>query len=324
MPTLDPSLLKSLYARIYEGATAEDSLRRKLTEWAQKQIPEKIPRHEAEKLAKQALTATINSVRHNRTWKPGLVEQMVQDQVYVYYCQHRTLTKNQTDQFRTFAANYIRKRMRCWNSGAGASSALTPEQEDVCDAAINVFIDTLLDPTFVLTSSLTTFLIGIVKNKGYEAARQRKKPTSGSPPIVYIPPLPAEMVSFYEALHNRMAKAFGEISEKCQTILIDYYNLDSQKITVKAIPDEPLLPDEFDRLFSVALQQPGPGESLLAIADRLRISHKKISTRHIDCLTQIVQQVIPELMGDDRLTVPASIRILLKKRLDKAHRQTKK
>jgi hypothetical protein len=318
MPTPNPSLLKRRYTQIYDGAAAEDALRRDLTGWVQGIIPEKIPRQDAEKLARQALTATINSVRNNRSWKSGLVEQMVQDQVYVYYCQHRTLTKDQTEQFRAIAANYIRKRMGCWHSGAGASSALTSAQEDVCDAAINVFIDTLLDPTFVLTSSLTTFLIGIVKNKGYEADRQRKKPTGGSLPIVYVPPLPADIVSFYEALHNRMAKVFGGISEKCQTILIDYYNLDSQKITVKEIPNEPLPPDEFDRLFSVALQQPGPGESLLAIADRLRISHKKISTRHVDCLTQIVQQVIPELMGDDRLTVPASIRTLLKKRLDKA------
>lgn len=312
---------------MYSGAAAERTLKARLTEWATNLARQQlaIPDTAVPALVKRALRATVNSIRNTSIWRPGLARQMLRDQALVYNLQHRVATHDWQDRFRDRASQYVRLHLGRWNPGRH----LTPEQERVCEESVDVFYDKLLDPTFELTTSLSTFLIGIVKVKINETIRLGKYPLGGPAGTLRAPHLAEKPMvtvdqdnSFYQQVHNRVAAALGQLTDTCQQIIITHYGLDPQRVNEQIDPPESLTDDEFQALFDVAMQPPKPqATTLKALAGELGISQKKISDRHINCLDRLIRAVIPDLFDTPNLAITEPVRQALQTRLDLARRR---
>ncbi len=316
-----------LSSRMYSGATAERTLKARLTEWATNLARQQlaIPDKAVPALVKRALRATVNSIRNTSIWRPGLAMQMLRDQALVYNLQHRVATYAWQDRFRDRASQYVRLHLGRWNHGRH----LTSEQERVCEESVDAFYDKLLNADFELTTSLSTFLIGIVKVKINEAVRLGKYSFGGRAGPLRAAHLAEEPMatvdydnSFYQQVYNRVAAALGQLTETCQQIVIEHYGLDPQRAYEQIDPPESLTDEEFQALFDVAMQPPRPqATSLKELAGELGISPKKISDRHLNCLDRLVRTVIPDLFDTPDLAIPELVRQTLQTRLDLARRR---
>ncbi|MBO0933832.1 hypothetical protein [Fibrella aquatilis] len=326
-PELQPE--PAIIHRIQSGAAAERSVTRRLTEWATSlaRVECAIPDKVAADLANRALEATIAAVRNAVEWKPGLVRQMVQDQAFVYNLQHRVAGQDLTARLSQCAVRYVRRHVGRWLPGR----QLTSQQESIYQQAVDTFYDKLLDPNFKLTSSLTTYLIGIVKVRISEAARLNEA-TGGNPflsrrtnnqPITdQVTIIPAETVYFYQEIHNRITTALGALSETCQTIIRAHYGLNPERLQPLAnLPEEVLSAAEFQARFDIAMSPTGQASSLKELADELQISPKKISDRHLSCIDRVVRLVVPDLLGTDALAIPTNVEQALQHRLEIARRR---
>ena len=206
-------------------------------------------------------------------------------------------------------------------------TSLAPHnQANVLEEAQKRFIDALLNPGFVLTSALSTYLIGMLRRVIKETERTGTAPSRriGAPrnsqdgetdPFAVIS---LETIQYFQRAHQLIDTELVKLSPTCQTIILTHYAIDAARmadVTRQPVVDEALTEAEFRARFDAAMQQPGIASTLKELALKIDISPKKISDRHIDCLDRLVKAVIPQLVNDPKLTIAAPIRQQLQARL---------
>ncbi len=104
------------------------------------------------------------------------------------------------------------------NNGTGSDAA------ELLQDALVVLWEKILRENFVLTSKLSTFLFGIVRNKWLRELSRRKKLTS----LDELNHNPDEFSDITEKIENDelmeiVKKCMGELSDLCKNILVKFY-----------------------------------------------------------------------------------------------------
>lgn len=315
----DPVLL----IRLRSGVNAEKLLEKSFLPWVETVLIDnhKIPTAAARKVAERTLTATINSVRENRDWKPGLGRQMAIDQAFVYWIAQRGRPDQaRLDRCLGVVNRYIQSYMNRMEMGHDVAFRQRVEEE-----TNKRFIDSLLKDGFVLTSALDTLLIGIIRNVIKEAeranddpfSRQKKRAQDGQPAFISL-----ETIQYFQEAHQLIDAELVNMRTNhptCHAIILEHYNIDPNSLTSapqKPNVDEPLTDAEFLERFNVALQEPNLTGTLKELAPQIGISIKKISNHHRNCLDRLVRAVVPELVNT--VDLPNWLRPVLEDRLETA------
>lgn len=337
----EPSVNPSVSGQIHTGFLAEQTIRRKFGKFLidKARAEYQVSAEKAPALARRALTAAINTLRHNG-YSPNLFGRMLQDQVLaaqlqpgqLHQKQRDALMQQQWDSYVEYAGNYARRHVgRCW------PGTLTLPQEALRDEAMELFFVKLGKPDFVLTSALTTYLTGIMIRLIRVLSREQNEPgltgqrskTTTSPPDTASRLVLLERIRFYRQAHRLIAGKLDSLSPTCRTIILRHYGIDEQRIGEMTQPPEPLeslTETEFNGLFDVALQAGGASRKLKDIADEVKLSPKQISDKHLECVDELVQAVVPILQQEADTSFSDTVRREMQDRLAEAnHRiQTKK
>ncbi|MEZ0540243.1 hypothetical protein [Fibrella arboris] len=327
--------------QIFAGASAESKFSAGFQPWAIAQLKEKhgISSHDSGELAERAHNAAIASLRKGNHKKPDLLDQLLADQVLVYRLHQNQPPAQWLNRFRAAGERYLSRHMSRHPSGLG----LDDDQEQVRQYALDVFVDELLDPRFLLTSSLDAYFIGILRRVMLEGIRSRKRtkahriqlPRRRRETASTLPPkplIPAHIVRFYQRSHQVITQALEAMSDVCQRIIVHQYGLDVSRLRVvaqRADAIQPLTEDAFMARFDVAIRQPGSIGSLAQLAATITykdkpLSEKKIGLRHRICLAQLVVTVAPQLAADPDLQNYTAVLKLLDKQLADARQRLDK
>ncbi|MBD2751855.1 RNA polymerase sigma factor [Spirosoma validum] len=280
-----------------------------------------IPENQSETLAKRALNAAIRTVRLDR-WQPNLIRWMVQSQAMILRWQQNRFTEEDLHKVQNTIERYVRNHL-----GQRIGGELNLSQERVCGETFDIFFRKVKSPGFVLTSSLDTYLIGITINqiKSF-ARRQHRIPANTLFDTAKTNPDPQDVVlheklRFYRKSHRLVAQQLSRLDDKCLTIILQHYGIDSSRIdAVDEVleSNESMTETEFAALFDVALGPDSDSRKLKDIALDLGINPKKISEKHLDCLGKLVQNVIPTLLSEPDDSFVEAVRREMQTRLDEA------
>ena len=331
MPPKQP-VVSELFHRIRNGFTAElkflKAYHQEAFTIARNEY--KIPETHLKTLTRRALKAAIETVRQY-AWQPNLLHRTVQSQATVLRWRQNRITDADYRDVKNTLERYLRNHL-----GKCLGTELNPNQEIVYGKTLAVFIQKVKSDNFILTSTLDTYLIGIARNLIKEFGhKQRPAPAntsfttinSNKPPTDSQKQALLKKMRFYRTSHRLIARQFSLLDEKCLQIILQHYGIDAERVDAAdevPEPSEPMTEADFEKLFDVALGPDGKARKLKDIAPDVRISLKKISEKHLECVDKLVLRVIPDLLNGPDSSFADKVREEMKARLAEAQTRRQK
>jgi len=304
--------------RIYLGYKAEQNYQKKQYPWGEELARQRyqIPLRAAPSLTQRALNAAINTLRRTSDPKPDLIKRMIQDQTIVYHFQQKQLRDKTLKQYQAIAREYTRKHM-----GLLVRGNLSVDQERVCENATTDFFIQIQKPDFVLSSSLPTYLIAILKRQIYSSNRPgiKSNPFSGDQPESQH--FSVETLRYFQHTHRTITRYLGQMGATCQQIILRYYRIDVSRVSVVSdLPDaeQPLSEEEIRSRFAIGMGPPKSPETLKELSEKLGIDPRQASRQHLKCLDELVLNVAAELVTK---LVPDSLKDTLQARIEEARKR---
>lgn len=324
--------------RIHTAHRHTRLFKREQRQWAEYllQTHYNVPQKAAPSIIRLALKASVRTIRRTH-FNAGLIRRMILDQVVVYYHQTRQIRDEHTRLYYKLARNravdyanlHFPAQPGVWQDDVEQKDSLTDEawsnfyqyaHEELASEAVLAFFNQIARPGFVLTKSLESYLNQIVRNMFFDLVKSYKdlKPIHAPPLPVRAAELAHDLIRYRQQAHRLIDNEFRALYSKCQELLRRFYRIDLERANrASSLSDqtEPLTEAEFRQLFAVGMAPTREVTSLTVLAPELGISTKKISDWHIDCLDELVLNVIPALFADEALSIPPGERIKLENRL---------